>query len=136
MLMIRPSASAAQTSQALSWAEKRYMRSVSRTRVSSAASAARSPSSRAFSASSAASLSPDEEDRRGTGSVDFFGRGLDPGVQRQRQRLGQAGGLQGIHHVAAVHFDGTQADAERLGDLLVGMAGEQAGQHLLFAGGE
>src|SRR5204863_1373475 len=49
----------------------------------------------------------------------------DPRFEGDRQSLGEAGRLEPVHHVAAVHLDGAQRDAERLGDFLVGKAGEQ-----------
>ena len=64
---------------------------------------------------------------------DAFG---DPGLERERERLGEIGDLEPLHHVAAMHLDGAQADAEPGGELLVRFAGEQPLQHLALPRGQ
>ena len=60
---------------------------------------------------------------------------LDARLQRQRQRLGQAGGAEPVHHVAAMHLDGASR-CRATARSACWMAGEQALQHLLLARGE
>ena len=62
-----------------------------------------------------------------------LGRGLP---QRDLEQVGHGVGAELFHDVGAVRLDRLDADAQVVGDLLVQAAGDDALQHLGFAGGQ
>ena len=56
-----------------------------------------------------------------------------PLAQHDPHQIGGVLGAELVHDAGAVHLDGARADAERAAGLLVGSAGDDAGQHLALA---
>ena len=59
-----------------------------------------------------------------------------PGGKRDPEGIGEVADLELGHRVRAVHFDSARADAEIVGDGLVGIAASKAFQHLALAFGQ
>jgi hypothetical protein len=59
--------------------------------------------------------------------------GREVGQDGKPYRRREAAGAEPLHHPGAVHFDGTYADPEIVGDHFAGPAGDEAIQHLALA---